>query len=69
MKKLARQYKSVQLQKNGETCCLHNFPESMDVFINANLNIKNVNLYPFSLTIPLWIVPINSFDLFLEQTA
>lgn len=34
-----------------------------------NLNIKNMNVLPLSLTISLLIVAINPFDLFLEQNS
>lgn len=69
MKKLATQVPISIVVAKWETCCLHNFSESMDVSVNVNLNIKNMNVLPLSLTISLLIVLINSFDLFLEQNS
>ena len=69
MKKLATQVPITTVVAKWETCCLHNFSESMDVSVNVNLNIKNMNVLPLSLTISLLIVAINPFDLFLEQNS
>lgn len=69
MKKLATQVPITIVVAKWETCCLHNFSESMDVSVNVNVNIKNMNVLPLSLTISLLMVAINSFDLFLGQNS
>lgn len=43
--------------------------EKKNMSINVNLSIKNVNLFPFNLTISLFIISIATFDLFLEQNS